>query len=157
MTDGDTAVPSDYDTDDGWTDDGLEQCPHCETTLAPQTGKHAPVYDGRGRKFDTIYDTDPNNGPFYCADCWPELEANQKASENQSLGRFATDGGEVIAVSPLTGVIYAASEYSEAGDWQIIAEDKRPLPRAEIAERLDEVHGPVRLYYEEHLGGDSDD
>ena len=67
----------------------------------------------------------------------------------------ADGAGERIAVSPLTGIIYAVSEYEEDGDGRITAFDERPLSRAEIGDRLGDVHGPVRRAYREALGGDA--
>lgn len=81
-----------------------------------------------------------------------------KQRETHQRDQVRADGGEVIGVSPLTGVIYAVTDGemdTETG--QIIAEEKRPLSRAEIASRLDEVHGPVRRAYREHLGGGGDE
>ncbi|WP_256545384.1 hypothetical protein [Halobellus inordinatus] len=94
-TDGGQPLPSDYDAEDGFDSSrGVDTCPHCGVELAPQTGRHAPVFDQAGRKYGTIFDTDPMDRPFFCEECWQELDANQKASENESLERFATDGGE---------------------------------------------------------------
>jgi hypothetical protein len=87
-----------------------------------------------------------------------DAEFNRLESAEIDRGEdIETDGGEVIGVSPITGVIYAAEEYDEAGDGRITATKKRPLPRAEIGERLGEVHGPVRRAYREHLGGGDDE
>jgi hypothetical protein len=271
-TDGGRVVPSDYDSDDGWGDNGLEQCPHCGDQLGGESGRHEDVYDQRGRHFEYFLDTDSSKGPFFCPDCWDELDRNQKAEQNdtleaytdggneltekerglieaghgaicdacgefvfdwkecdcngeghrqEGLDGFVTDGGlpesitelaagneadelqcrdcgdsvareylddrlcpgcrlrtthdggsatiasateprtdgagERIGVSPLTGIIYAVAEYEEDGDGRITAFDKRPLSRAEIGARLNEVHGPARRYYREHLGGNRDD
>jgi len=83
-------MPSDYDREDGLSDDTLlEQCPHCERTYSGNGGYLGPVYDDRGREFTTYLDTDPKQGPFYCEECWPELLRNRKQSKNHSLGDFA--------------------------------------------------------------------
>jgi len=83
-------LPDDYDKADGFNDQqGIEQCPHCETVYSPNGGYAGPVYDQRGREFEYHIDTEPGQGPFFCEDCWPELATNQKQAENQSLGDFA--------------------------------------------------------------------
>jgi hypothetical protein len=87
MTDG--TLPSDYDASDGMGDNGIEQCPHCGQSYSPNGGHTGPVYDDRGREYETHLDTDPGDAPFFCPDCWPELEANRKASENKQLEDFA--------------------------------------------------------------------
>jgi uncharacterized Zn ribbon protein len=155
-TDGGRVVPSDYDSDDGWGDNGLEQCPHCGDQLGGESGRHEDVYDQRGRHFEHFLDTDSSKGPFFCPDCWEELDRNRKAAENDTLEAYTDGAGERIAVSELTGIIYAVAEYEEDDDGRITALDKRPLSRAEIAARLDDVHGPVRRAYREDLGVSAD-
>lgn len=87
MTD---ALPSDYDKEDGYNpDNGLEHCPLCEQQFGGQGGHLGEVYDQNGRRFEHFMNTDSTKGPFFCPDCWPELERNQKQSENKSLGEFA--------------------------------------------------------------------
>ena len=77
-------------------------------------------------------------------------------SDETEQATLLTDGaGETIAVSLLTGVVYAVTAHEPAGDdGKILAEESRPLTRAEIGARLGEVHGPARRCYREHLGGD---
>lgn len=83
-------TPQDYDAEDGWDDDsGIEVCPHCETHLGGQGGIHGPVVDQRGREFESLYDTEPGAGPYFCTECWPELEAEQRSQENHGLSDFA--------------------------------------------------------------------
>lgn len=83
-------LPEDYNGSDGWNDDqGCEQCPHCGTLYSPNSGHIGPVYDSAGREYEYYLDTDPGNGPFFCPDCWPELEANRKQAANHTLGEFA--------------------------------------------------------------------
>lgn len=85
----DKTVPGDYGKDDGWSDEqACEICPHCEQAYSPNGGYIEEVYDKRGIKYETFIDTDPAKGPFFCPDCWDELETNQRASENKSLGDF---------------------------------------------------------------------
>jgi len=156
-TDGGRVVPSDYDGDDGWGENGLEQCPHCGDQLGGEAGRHEDVYDQRGRHFEYFLDTDSSKGPFFCPECWEELDRNRKAAKNDSLEAYTDGAGERIAVSVTTGVVYAVGAHEPAGDGKIIAEEKRPLTRAEIGARLEEVHGPARRCYRDHLGGETDD
>lgn len=87
MTD---TLPSDYDTQDGWDDDnGIDVCPHCELVYSPNGGHMGEVFDQSGRKYEHYLNTEPGDGPFFCPDCWDELETNRKASENNSLEDFA--------------------------------------------------------------------
>jgi len=86
MTD---ATPDDYDSADGWsdTDDTVEVCAHCDTVLgAPNM--LSPIFDQSGREFESLYATEPGDGPFFCKDCWRELDANRRANEHQQLGEF---------------------------------------------------------------------
>lgn len=87
----DAPFPSDYDAEDGF-DGGLELCPHCDRQISGEGGHHDTVYDQQGRRYEYFLNTDPGQGPFFCPDYWPELETNQRASENQSLGAF--QGGD---------------------------------------------------------------
>jgi len=83
-------TPDDYDTDDGWNDQqGSEQCPHCESVWSFNGGMEGPAYRSDGTSYDFYSQADVGNGPFFCEDCWPDLEANRKRAENQSLGDFA--------------------------------------------------------------------
>lgn len=83
------AIPQDYDKDDGYDDEqGFEKCPHCGQKLGTETGHLGTVYDQRGREYEHFHNTDPGQGPFFCPDCWPELERNEKQSENTALEEF---------------------------------------------------------------------
>lgn len=54
-----------------------------------------------------------------------------------------SDRGAVLAVSPLTGHVYAVDEYDEAGDGgKIVAEQKRALDRDQYP--VDVVHELAR-------------
>jgi len=85
----DKTLAEDYDPDDGFVEVGLEQCPHCEIEYSANGGHIGTVYDGRGREYDNYLDTDPMDGPFFCPDCWKELEANRKATENKTLTEWS--------------------------------------------------------------------
>lgn len=82
-------LPSDYTAEDGCKDNGTEKCPHCGLEYSGEGGYHATVFDQQGREYANFLDTDPGKGPFFCPECWDELETNKKASENQSLGDYA--------------------------------------------------------------------
>lgn len=85
--------PHDYDATDGFdADRGLDQCPHCETIMSANGGYFGPVYDQRGTRYETIYDTDARDRPFFCESCWVELETNRRLNNNRSLADF-TGGG----------------------------------------------------------------
>lgn len=82
-------TPSDYDKDDGWSESkGVEICPHCEIIYSPSGGYSDSVYDKRRRQYEHHLDTDPGDGPFFCPECWDELQTNQKASENKSIEEY---------------------------------------------------------------------
>lgn len=88
MTD---ALPSDFGHEDGWNDEsGHEECPVCGLTMGTENGYHEDVYDKHGRHYEFFLNTDAGDGPFFCPDCWPQLEANKKASENQTLADFVS-------------------------------------------------------------------
>ncbi|RLM88161.1 hypothetical protein D3D02_13195 [Halobellus sp. Atlit-38R] len=121
-TDGGQPLPSDYDAEDGFDSSrGVDTCRHCGVELAPQTGRHAPVFDQAGRKYGMIFDTDPMDRPFFCEECWQELDANQKASENESLERFATDGGQGQKECPYRGCGWTGREYDPESTHETIA------------------------------------
>jgi len=81
------ATPSDYEVEDGLNDGAIDQCPHCGQSLYPHDHS-GPVYDPNGREYHGIMDTDPKDGPFFCRECWRELDANRKQQENQTLGDY---------------------------------------------------------------------
>jgi len=81
-------TPNDYEPSDGVGYNGIDECPHCGQSLHPED--HAGiVYDSDGVEYEHITETDPTDRPFFCPNCWDELEANRKAQENQQLGDFA--------------------------------------------------------------------
>lgn len=86
----DGKTPGSYTEADGWDDKyGVDKCPHCNEPHWGSVSPEGTIYDKHGRKYDNIFNTDTSDGPFFCPDCWRELEANRKADENQSLGEFA--------------------------------------------------------------------
>lgn len=84
-------TPQDYDSEDGWGQDGLEQCPHCERQLSGESGWHGRVFDQQGHEFDHLLNTEPGNGPFFCEDCWQELRVNVLQQENATLREYGGD------------------------------------------------------------------
>lgn len=84
-------TPASYGADDGYDDSrGIDMCPHCETALSANDGIVGPVYDKQGRAFETIYDTDPTERPFFCPDCFAELDRNEKRQTNATLNQYMT-------------------------------------------------------------------
>ena len=55
---------------------------------------------------------------------------------------------EIISVSPLTGNVYAVSEFEEVEDGRIIAKKKRKIEREE--HDIESLHGPARRVYERY-------
>lgn len=84
---GDGDVPGDYSPKDG-LDEGLDVCPHCDTQLGGETGYHGPVVKADGTRYENIYDTDPTDRPFFCPDCYPDLEATRRAREHKTFDEF---------------------------------------------------------------------
>jgi hypothetical protein len=85
----DAPLPSDYSIEDGFSENGMEKCPHCEQQFGGESGHHGTVYDQQGREYEYFLNTDSGKGPFFCPECWPELEANRNAEQNHGLGDFA--------------------------------------------------------------------
>lgn len=82
-------TPADYDRGDGFNkENGLEECPHCDKLYCANGGYIGEVYDKQGQKHESFLDTNPADGPFFCPDCWAELDANKKASEHYQLTEF---------------------------------------------------------------------
>lgn len=79
-------IVDEYDTHDGVDEDG-DFCPHCGIVFSVH--HHVgPVIDTDGTQFVTIYNTDPDNGPWFCPECWETLETNRKMLENKQLSHF---------------------------------------------------------------------
>ena len=82
-------TPEDYDHEDGFhVESGLERCPHCKQRYSSNGLYTGPIYDQDGTEYDHYLDSDPMDGPFFCADCWVELDTNRKASEHKSLSEW---------------------------------------------------------------------
>jgi len=85
----DKPTPDDYDADNGYHDGkGVDQCPHCPKIFSHNQGYWGTVYDQQGTEYDDILETDPTDGPFFCADCWDELSTNLRQSEHNTLEEF---------------------------------------------------------------------
>jgi len=83
-------TPADYDREDGFNEqNGLEECPHCSKLYCGNGGYLGEVYGQDGQRYEFVLDTDPADGPFFCPDCWAELEANQKATEHKQLTEWS--------------------------------------------------------------------
>jgi len=83
-------LPSDYDAEDGFNDEtGTDCCPHCERDFSMNGGLQGPCYDQSGQRYTIYLDSDPADAPFFCAECWRELQVNKKQDENHNLGDFA--------------------------------------------------------------------
>ena len=52
------------------------------------------------------------------------------------------DEHEILSISPLTGIVYAVSDWDPVGDGKIVANSKRELSRDEIDPSA--IHGPAR-------------
>ena len=82
-------TPDDYDADDGFDEEqGLDKCPHCDTTYSMNSSFYGPVWDQNGDRYETYVETDPTEGPWFCAHCWPELDTNRKQTEHKTLGEY---------------------------------------------------------------------
>jgi len=80
---------TEYDPEDGYRENGVDQCPRCNTALSPNGGKVGPVYQADGTKHEHILDTDPMDRPFFCEDCFKALETVKKAESHKTLGEFS--------------------------------------------------------------------
>lgn len=80
-------TPDDYQASDGVDDALVDQCPHCERSLHPDI-YHGLVYKSDGTEYEHIMDTDAIDRPFFCPDCFKELDANRKANQHKTLGEY---------------------------------------------------------------------
>jgi hypothetical protein len=78
-------LPSDYDAADSF-DEGTDICARCDHEFKPID---ETVVNSNGTEYDHLMDTDPGDAPFFCLGCWDELEANRKATENQTLTEWS--------------------------------------------------------------------
>lgn len=90
-------APDDVDldvhpTDDeaaGWDDaNGVEKCPLCGTLYSGNAWYTDGVYEPDGTFHDHYLDSDPGDGPFYCAPCWEAVTVARQKRANASLGAF---------------------------------------------------------------------
>lgn len=82
-------TPNDYDASDGWDDEeGAECCPHCGQVWHMESGAKGPVFTNDGREYEYYTESDPGDGPFFCADCYADLDANRKRQQHRTLGEF---------------------------------------------------------------------
>lgn len=84
MTDDDT----DFGASDSWADNGLNCCANCEMQLGGQGGHFGEIVTEAGVRYDDIYESDPDEAPFFCPDCWREVRTQVRAERNQSINDF---------------------------------------------------------------------
>jgi hypothetical protein len=72
---------------------GLEFCPLCGKRFSGNGLYWGPVYDQRGRFYQSPGWADPADGPFFCRACWPHVaEACRRRSSrerNHTLDEYA--------------------------------------------------------------------
>jgi hypothetical protein len=82
----------DVEPEDGWDDErGLERCPVCERGYSGNGLYIGPVYDLDGNRYETYLDTDPDDRPFPCEECWEEIETEVRARNHRTLDDFGVD------------------------------------------------------------------
>lgn len=74
-------------------ENGLERCPICGLTFGGQAGHLDDVYGPEGTHYDHFYDSPPDEGPFYCPECFEE-----NREEILSEGRAADRGLDEFVV-----------------------------------------------------------
>lgn len=89
LTPDETGDEDPYDAYD--EDSGLHQCPGCGVVYSGNGGYIGAVWTTDGTEYEIIYETDPDDKPFYCEDCWDEKDAAMKQAENQTLDAFTND------------------------------------------------------------------
>lgn len=89
MTDLAGKTVADYERADSAVDNGLECCAACGVTLGIHGPRTGPIFDADGREYESFYDTDPLDGPWFCEECYPTLRANKKRQENRALEEWS--------------------------------------------------------------------
>lgn len=78
------------------TDRGLEGCVLCGKLFSGNGLYWGPVYDQTGRYYESVGESDPRDGPFFCAACWPHIAPNalerSRRERNMALADFV--GGD---------------------------------------------------------------
>lgn len=70
-------------------DRGLEGCPICGRRYSGNGLYVGPVRDADGNRWESVYKTDPEEGPYYCEDCYL---AEIRPLDQHAIADFA--GGE---------------------------------------------------------------
>lgn len=78
---------------DRFADNGVEQCPICGRSFSPNGGYRGPFYDADGQEYDALLNTDPDEGPYYCEECWTKYDVCRKQEVNAQLDQFKTYSG----------------------------------------------------------------
>ena len=88
--DADIRPASEYDTEDGYNDsNGCGKCPACDLLYSGNGGYVGEVYAPDGTHYEFYYDSPPGEGPYFCPECWPAVDALTKQQTNHTLGEFS--------------------------------------------------------------------
>lgn len=73
----DTPDDLDYEDlsyEDGYSEQrGVEHCPTCGRIYSANGGYIEEVWDRWGNRYADRMESDPEDGPFWCKYCWPEV------------------------------------------------------------------------------------
>lgn len=75
-------------------DDHLEQCPVCGTCISPahHSGRAVlPTGLREAEVYDSLMDSDPADGPFYCGECWDRHRIEVAQETHRTLSEFGTE------------------------------------------------------------------
>lgn len=74
--------------------DGVEQCPVCGTLLDSRWHAGAVVQPTgltEATLHEALLETDPNDGPFYCRECWDDHCTEVYSETHRTLSEFSTE------------------------------------------------------------------
>lgn len=70
----------------------VEYCPRCECLYTANGGYIDTVYDRWGNRYSGYLETSPDDGPFWCKECWYEVRdevlSAVKGATNQRLSDY---------------------------------------------------------------------